>query len=133
MKSHLKEKKIEPFVCSLFDFSGFDSVRLPNMSVQFSYSQRLMIRQNASLTKRNNATQPTSKKKGEKKKKEKTGAELHCLETGRCINDGDSGVELHCVRLPGPLKQKSEADGVPKSLEWDLWAHLMVSRPGATD
>ena len=91
-----------------------------------------MIRQNASLTKRNNATQPTSKKKGEKKKRKDRGRAA-LLGNPRCINDGDSGVELHCVCLPGPLKQKSEADGVPKSLEWDLWAHLMVSPPGATD
>lgn len=90
----MKEKKIEPFVCSLFDFSGFDSVRLPNMSVQFSDSQRLMIRQNASLTKRNNATQPTSKKKGEKKKKEKTGAELHCLETVDVSMMGTRGLNF---------------------------------------
>ena len=68
LKSHLKEKKIEPSVCSRFAFPGFDFVRLPNLSVQFSYSQTLMIRQNASLTKRNNATHPTSKKKGEGKK-----------------------------------------------------------------
>ena len=130
LKSHLKEKKIEPSVCSRFAFPGFDFVRLPNLSVQFSYSQTLMIRQNASLTKRNNATHPTSKKKGEGKKK--TGAELHCLETPRCISGGESGVELHCVCLQGPLKQKPEADGVPGALEWD-WAHLMVSQPGATD
>ena len=64
------ERKENWTFCSLFDFSGFDSVRLPNLSVQFSYSQRLMIRQNASLTKRNNATQPTSKKKGKKKKRQ---------------------------------------------------------------
>lgn len=76
LKSHLKEKKIEPSVCSRFAFPGFDFVRLPNLSVQFSYSQSLMIRQNASLTKRNNATHPTSKKKGEGKKKDRGRAAL---------------------------------------------------------
>ena len=57
------------------------------------------------------------------REKKKTGAELHCLETPRCISGGESGVELHCVCFQGPLKQKPEADGVPGALEWD-WGPL---------
>ena len=113
----MKEKKTEPFVCSLFDFPGFDSVRLPNLSVQFSYSQRLMIRQNASLTKKKQCHSPHIKEKGRGKKK-KTGAELHCLETLDVSVVGSRGLNF-TVSSQGPLKQKSEADGAPKALEWD--------------
>lgn len=68
-----------------------------------------------------------------KRERKKDQGRAAVLGNPRCINNGDSWAELHCVCLQDPLKQKSEADGVPEALEWDFQAHLMVSQPGTTD
>lgn len=68
-----------------------------------------------------------------KREREKGQGRAALLGNPRCINNGTQEAELHCVCLQDPLKQKSEADGVPEALKCDFQANLMVSQPGATD